>query len=288
MTLLHSEAVTAPFEWEPYPATGFDSAPAVFYRIGSPLDPFDATRLLAASEEEALTSRWIPRLEAARRRYAAVTAVEEPRDLRHPPYLRPALVQALAYARACTGGILFEDFADLGSPLEQAIVLSVGLTWAGLPDLRAFDNAMNAPLPVGTLTVNYLGTSKGRREALRSEHSTLARHGTILRARVTAAERYDKHAIEDGAERLGQAVNEVRILDGGRVSWGEAARSSAVVGDLSPAGAATYLRHLSEQSVPEARMLQMLNLLGFLNLKGHRAWYRAELRSLRDQNQGMV
>jgi hypothetical protein len=246
------------------------------------VEPYDARRQMTAAEEEALTSRWIPRTGTARKRYVAVAAVEEPQDVALPPHRRPALVHALAFARSCTGGLLIEEASDLGRGLQQAAVLKYALATAGFPDLRQVDaDAGLGHLPA-TVTVGFLGKSRGRRSALREDHGLLARHVAGLEAKVRRAEKYDERAVNLELEHLQEAIEGVTTLDGD-VAWNAPATSSDVFGDLSYEGAHEYVDRLRAQTSPEEQVLQLLQLFGFLNSKGHRVWHRSELRGLVDR-----
>ena len=279
MTHLHSEIVTAGFQWEPYPASGYDSLPAIIYRVGSATEPYDAHRRLSAAEEEALTARWIPRTATARRRYLAAAAIEEPKDLQLPPHRRPALVRALAIARVMTGGLLVERREDVGNGLCRAAVLRCALGSAGLPDIRQFDaKALHRYVPA-TFTIGFLGKSRGRRSALREDHALLARHVADMHAEVRRAEQYDATAVIDGAAHLLEAVSAVKVLDG-ESAWGEPGTRSEFFPDLSYLGAQSYAARLEELGTPDEQVAHMLGLFGFLNSKGHRVWHRAELRRL--------
>lgn len=281
MTHLHSEIVTAGFQWELYPASGYDSLPATIYRVGSAIEPYDAHRRLSEAEEEALTARWIPRTATAQRRYLAAAAIEEPKDLQLPPHRRPALVRALAIARVMTGGLLVERREDLGDVLGRAAVLKLALGSAGMPDLRQFDTkALHGDVPA-TFTIGFLGKSRGRRSALREDHALLARHVAEIHAEVRRAEQYDATGVVHECEQLMEAVSTVKVLDGD-IAWGEPGTRSEFFPDLSYVGAQSYVARLAELGSPDEQIAHMLGLFGFLNSKGHRVWHRAELRRLPD------
>jgi hypothetical protein len=285
MDTLDVTTLARPFVWELFPPTRWDSVPAVLYRVGNESDPTDVRRRFSDAEREALTDRFIPRLDSTRTRYLAAVAIEEPRDLARPCHERPALVRALAMAKVLTGGLLLECLDDLGDPAEQLVGMRAALQLAGLPSCngRAFATPHSAT--PATVTVGFLGASRGRRAATNNEFAIVRSHVEELPQRVgRLVSQYDlnrddiegrvKHLVAESSSML------ARILDKDQIAWNKLAASSDVFGDLSYAAACEYVRARRSDGAGADRIVELLRLYGFINPAGHRGWNKTDVRQI--------
>jgi hypothetical protein len=257
-----------------------DSAQAVLYRVGEPLDLLDTLHPLDGASLEAITDRLLPRLRHRRRRWIFAVHLDGPADLARPPHERPGLVAAAFFGRVLAGGLLAEQLDDFGAdPVHRAVVIDWLTTWAGSLAIPTADTLPPdiAREPAATFTIGDLGQRSGRRSSAtaRSERDVqvhvqqLSLHGR--RALITAEQRA---AYDEQYRLFDEATDSVLRTFTPNFLVRELAMSSPLVDDLGTVAARILARDLLTRSTRPERVSQTLQLAGYINPSGHRRWRR--------------
>lgn len=270
--------LTRPLEVEWELPTLWDSAPAVLYRVGRRVDPYDANRRLSDAEEEAITPRYIRRLDSTRRRHLVAVAVEEPRDLVLPIHKRPALMRAFGLSSLLTGGLLIEARGDLGSVEDADLLLLFASFFSGqLPRFRTMRDFEDLP---GTVTVGHLGESAGKRRAQSTEFNWLTEETVrYRRAMGRVADAMGTSPMRECVAGLMATVIK-SYKEPSIVVRTSSATSSELFCDLTAEGAQEYVRACRSAGAGADRIVRALRLFGFINPAGHRTWSKADLSRL--------
>ena len=262
---------------EMYPQSLHDSLPAVLYRVGQdPFDAYDPDNPWSSACREALTERLIPRQRSLRRRWLHSVITEGPGDLAKPPHERPGLTLACRISTCLSGGLLLDSLDAVGTDaVQRAVVVawlaeSAGTRLTPVPELT--DEPHLELDRVGTVTVGHLGVRRPGVPASRDEVHLHVKQ--LNRESLAAVPRAEMHRWDTDSTTFKEAVEatpwQPRMHGGIR----ETILESSLEPDLSASAAQVAIARLIAAGADTQRIVQALNLLGFVNASGNRVWYR--------------